>query len=180
MSESNPKGDPFSSIILEHHSGLRHYIGAFGVNPAWVDDIAQETFLVVYRKWDEFQRVDNQGAWIRAIAKNLILNETAKVNRRQRLLNHNLTKFLVEAEPDEETLFPDPAAHSAKLEALRSCLGHLTEKTRGVIEARYFRNRNSTDIGKDLAMKPAAVRKILFHARQSLAECLKEHSAYVP
>lgn len=167
-----PEADPFTRVILEHHSGLRHYIGSFGVNPAWVDDIAQDTFLVVHRKWKEFQEVENPGAWLRAIAKNLVLNETAKINRRQRLLSHRLTELLVEEEDRQpiEEFSPNPE----KIEALRECLGHLTGKARGVVEARYFKNRNSSEIGLELDMKPAAVRKMLFHARQSLAICLKE------
>lgn len=168
-----PDSETFTRVIAEHHSSLRHYIGGFGVNPSWVDDIAQDTFLVVYRKWDEFLAIENPGAWLRTIAKNLILNETAKLNRRERLLNHNLTKLLVEAEdaqaPATPTLLPPET-----LEALRACLGHLSKKTRGVIEARYFGNLNSFQIGQEMAMKPAAVRKLLFHARQSLAECLRE------
>jgi RNA polymerase sigma-70 factor (ECF subfamily) len=169
-----PKPDPFTLLIAEHHSGLRHYIASLGVNPAWVDDLAQDTFLVVYRKWNEFQKVENPGAWLRTVAKNLVMNETAKVNRRQRLLNDKVTLLLVEAEKDDPTEVPDPAAHSARMDTLRLCLDHLTAKSRGVVEARYFSDRNSTQIGQDLDMKPASVRKVLFHARQALADCLKD------
>lgn len=42
-----------------------------------VDDLAQDTFLVVYRKWDEFQKVENPGAWLRTVAKNLVMNGTS-------------------------------------------------------------------------------------------------------
>lgn len=170
-----PDSEQFTRVIQENHTGLRHYIGAFGVNPAWVDDIAQDTFLVVYRKWDEFQAVENQGAWLRAVAKNLVLNETAKVNRRQRLLNHNLTKLLVEAEPDDVPVV-EPATQKARSEALRACMENLSQRTRGVVEARYFGDLNSFQIAHNLSMKPTAVRKLLFHARQSLAECMRRKS----
>jgi RNA polymerase sigma-70 factor (ECF subfamily) len=162
-------------MIQEHHSGLRHYIGAFGVNAAWIDDIAQDTFLVAYRKWDEFETVENPGAWLRVVAKNLVLNETAKVNRRQRLLNHNLTKLLVEAEQDDIPTV-DPTAHTAKMDALRSCMQHLSQKTRGIIEARYFRDMNSFQIAQQMSMTPTGVRKLLFHARHALADCMREKS----
>ncbi|RYD40733.1 MAG: sigma-70 family RNA polymerase sigma factor [Verrucomicrobiaceae bacterium] len=170
-----PDSDQFTEVIQEHHSGLRHYIGAFGVNPAWVDDIAQDTFLVAYRKWDEFLKVENQGAWLRVVAKHLVLNETAKVKRRQRLLNHNLTKMLVETEQEDPPLV-DAKAQVARMDALRLCLERLSAKTRGVVEARYFGDLNSFQIAHQKAMKPTAVRKLLFHARQSLADCLREKS----
>lgn len=161
--------DPFTLMIQEHHASLRHYIAALGVNHAWVDDLAQETFLIVYRKWDEFTKVDNQGAWLRTVAKNLVLNETAKIGRRQRLFNEKLTSLLIEAEDRQ----PAPEYSPETLKALKTCISLLTDRSRTVVEARYFRNRTSQDIGEDLDMKPAAVRKVLFHARHALADCLR-------
>ncbi|WP_193213602.1 sigma-70 family RNA polymerase sigma factor [Luteolibacter marinus] len=163
----------FTRVISDHHSSLRYFIQGLGVNASWVDDVAQDTFLVAYRKWDEFDAVENPGAWLRTIARNLILNETAKLNRRQRLLDENLTTLLLEAETNE------PAAGeitdlSQRRDALRQCLGKLSSRARGVIESRYYKDRNSSEIALEMAMKPAAVRKMLFHARQSLASCLKE------
>lgn len=163
----------FTAVVSEHHSSLRYYIQGLGVNASWVDDMAQDTFLVAYRKWDELDAVENPGAWLRTIARNLVLNETAKLNRRQRLLDENLTTLLLEADHDEL-----PAGELSDLthrqDALRSCLGRLSSKSREVVEARYFRDRNSSEIGQDFAMKPMAVRKMLFHARQALADCLRK------
>lgn len=163
----------FTQVISDHHASLRYFIQGLGVNAAWVDDVAQDTFLVAYRKWDEFDTVENPGAWLRTIARNLILNETAKLNRRQRLLDENLTTLLLEAESNA------PAAGeitdlSHRRDALKLCLDRLSAKARSVIEARYYNDQNSTEIGAEFAMNPAAVRKMLFHARQALADCLKD------
>jgi RNA polymerase sigma-70 factor (ECF subfamily) len=162
----------FTSVIRDHHSSLRYFIQGLGVNASWVDDVAQDAFLVAYRRWEEFDEVENPGAWLRSIARNLVLNETAKLHRRQRLLDENLTTLLLQAEHDT------PAAGELsdlthRQDALRLCLSRLTEKARGVIEARYFNDRNSSEIGQEFSMKPVAVRKMLFHARQTLADCLK-------
>ncbi len=162
----------FTRVVAENHASLRYYIQGLGVAAAWVDDMAQDTFLVAYRKWEEIGRVENPGAWLRTIARNLVLNETAKLNRRQRLLDENLTTLLLEADHE------GPAAGELsdlceRREALYTCLRGLSERARGVVERHYFNDRKSEDIGKELAMKPAAVRKMLFHARQALAVCLK-------
>jgi RNA polymerase sigma-70 factor (ECF subfamily) len=162
----------FTGVIRDHHSSLRYFIQGLGVNASWVDDVAQDAFLVAYRRWEEFDAVENPGAWLRAIARNIVLNETAKLNRRQRLLDENLTTLLLEAE-HEVPEAGELADFSHRQDALRQCLSRLTDKARGVIEARYFKDRNSTEIGAEFAMKPVAVRKMLFHARQSLADCLK-------
>ena len=162
----------FTRVIGDHHSSLRYFIQGLGVNPSWVDDVAQDAFLVAYRRWEELDTMENPGAWLRTIARNLVLNATAKLNRRQRLLDENLTTLLLEAEHEAPAAgeLPDLAQRQ---DALRDCLARLTERARRVIEARYFKDRNSSEIGAEFAMKPVAVRKMLFHARQSLADCLK-------
>lgn len=172
LTEAMPDLKEFTRVIGEHHSSLRYFIQGLGVNPSWVDDVAQDAFLVAYRRWEEFDTVENPGAWLRTIARNVVLNETAKLKRRQRLLDENLTSLLLDADHETPAAgdFPD---FSHRQDALRQCLGRLTGKARGVIEARYFKDRNSTEIGEEFAMKPVAVRKMLFHARQALAECLK-------
>ena len=96
----------FTRVINEHHSSLRYFIQGLGVNPAWVDDIAQDAFLVAYRKWEEFESLENPGAWLRSIARNLVMNETAKLNRRQRLLDENLTTLLLEQHPGMRDIAP--------------------------------------------------------------------------
>ncbi|QJE96329.1 sigma-70 family RNA polymerase sigma factor [Luteolibacter luteus] len=162
----------FTRVINEHHSSLRYYIQGLGVNPAWVDDMAQDAFLVAYRKWGEFEAVENPGAWLRSIAKNLVLNETAKLNRRQRLLDENLTTLMLESSDDDlEAGGLSDLSH--RQDALRACMKKLSEKARGIVEARYFHDRNSAEIGDEFSMKPVAVRKMLFHSRQALAHCLK-------
>lgn len=163
--------DQLDAVVREHHASLRYFIRSLGVNHAWVDDLAQEAFLVAYRKWGELDHPSNAGPWLRRIARNLVMNELSKAGRRQRLLDENLTSLLLQATPDT----PEPGAiQDAEIrhEALRECLGQLTERTRRVIDARYFRDRNATEIGDELAMSAVAVRKVLFTARQTLAQCL--------
>ncbi|WP_035605017.1 sigma-70 family RNA polymerase sigma factor [Haloferula sp. BvORR071] len=162
----------FTSVVAEHHASLRYFIQGLGVSPAWVDDMAQDTFLVAYRKWGDAGRVENPGAWLRTIARNLVQNETAKLNRRQRLLDENLTTLLLNAEPGGPEA-GEISDLSTRREALRECLKVLSERARGVVEQHYYHDRKSEEIGREFAMKPAAVRKMLFHARQALAGCLR-------
>lgn len=175
-----PEINEFTDVVRSHHSSLRYFIRSLGVRSAWVDDLAQEAFLLAYRKWDELDDPGNAGAWLRTIARNLVMNEITKSNRRQRLLDENLTTLLLAAEP--ETRAPGSTGDQAVRErALGECLKKLSARSRGVVKARYFDDRNSSEIGDALNIPPATVRKILYHARQLLADCLKGkaiHDAY--
>ncbi|WP_052573416.1 sigma-70 family RNA polymerase sigma factor [Haloferula sp. BvORR071] len=161
--------------VRAHHSGLRYFIRSLGVNEAWVDDLAQETFLIAHRKWEELNHPDNARSWFRQIARNLVMNELSKAGRRQRLLDEKITGLLVAAEPDSPAP-GDLQDTEIRHEALRQCLDRLAPNVRKVISARYYDDRNATEIGDQLSMNPAAVRKMLFLARKTLADCLTAKS----
>lgn len=166
------KGQQLDAAVRAHHSGLRFFIRSLGVNEAWVDDLAQETFVIAHRKWEELDHPDNAPAWFRKIARNLVMNELTKAGRRQRLLDEKVTSLLLTAEPAEHT---PGTLQDAEIrhEALRACLDVLPQNVRKVINARYYEDRNATEIGGEFSMNPAAVRKLLFHARKALADCLQ-------
>ncbi len=147
----------------------------------WVDDIAQEAFVLAYQKQGEFADGGNFGAWLRAIARNLVLNEASKRSRRQRLLDERVTDLLV-AVVAEESLSPtEHFDHDEnrlrRTDALSECMRGLTERARKVILARYQSDLNSQQIGLQCAMSPSAVRKVLYHSRHTLARCIERQLA---
>lgn len=167
-----PEINEFSSVVREHHSRLRYFIRSLGVQSAWVDDIAQEAFLLAYKKWGDLDEVGNAGVWLCAIARNLVMNELTKTSRRQRLLDENMTTLLLAAE-SEPTRPGQASDQCISHQALRDCMEKLPERSRQVVQARYFHDLNSTDIGGDLKMTTTAVRQVLFRSRQLLADCLQ-------
>lgn len=170
----------FVRIVRENHASLRYFIRGLGVNPAWVDDVAQDAFLVAYRKWQAGGEIQNPGAWLRTIARNLVLNELSKAQRRQRLLDGNLTGMLLQAGEGGTDTVESECERKERHAALEACMQNLTDRARSVLESRYVKELNSGQIGEAMAMKPAAVRKLLFHARQTLAACLKQTLAGNP
>ena len=172
-----PEINEFAGVVRQHHASLRYFIRSLGVQSAWVDDLAQEAFLLAYRKWDDLDDVGNASPWLIAIAKNLVMNELSKSSRRQRLLDENMTTLLLAAETGEER--PAAAAdRGIRHEALRDCMAKLPERSRQVVHARYFDDRNSTEIGSDLKMTTTAVRQLLFRSRQVLADCLQRKAIH--
>ena len=140
----------------------------------WVDDVAQEAFIVAYERLEEFDSDRDFGAWLRGIARNLVINERRKDARRKRILSDNLTDILVRTssvpEAEEEELGD---SGTAKLAALRQCLMELPEKSRALVQARYENDESAPDIAKRLEMKPPAVRKALERVREALRKCME-------
>jgi RNA polymerase sigma-70 factor (ECF subfamily) len=91
--------------------------------------VAQEAFIVAYNRLDEFDRSRDFGAWLRGIARNLVINERRKDARRKRIISDNLTEVLVassSANDDEPEEMGDYAL--ARLNALKECVRGLPEK----------------------------------------------------
>ncbi len=175
MSTEPSRQEIFIEYVQEHHAGLRAFTRSLGVDPLWVDDVAQEAFIVAYNRMEEFDTSRDFGAWVRGIARNLVINERRKNARRKRILNDNLTDVLVSTtsvQEEEEKELGDRA--TAKLKALRQCVADLPEKSMKLIRAKYEDDVSAPDLADQLDMKPPAVRKALERIRAGLRKCMAE------
>ncbi|MCB1236083.1 MAG: sigma-70 family RNA polymerase sigma factor [Verrucomicrobiae bacterium] len=172
---TGPTAETYIEYVREHHAGLRGFVRSLGVDPMWVDDVAQEAFIIAYDRLDEFDTTRDFGAWVRGIARNLVINERRKDARRKRILSENLTDILVmtSSVPEEEEQELGDRGQ-ARLQALRQCLAEMPEKSRELIKARYEDDASAPDIAERLKMNSAAVRKALERVRTSLRKCMEE------
>ncbi|MEO0415162.1 MAG: sigma-70 family RNA polymerase sigma factor, partial [Verrucomicrobiota bacterium] len=114
-------------------------------------------------------------AWLRGIARNLVINERRKDARRKRILSDNLTEVLLftsSIQESEEEEKGDRAV--AKVNALRDCVKNLPEKSLKLVHAKYENNASAQDIAESLDMKPPAVRKALERVRTALRKCMEQ------
>ncbi len=174
MSELSDR-ELFVEQVHEHHASLRAFVRALGVAPMWVDDVAQEAFIVAYNRLSEFDHERDFGAWLRGIARNLVINERRKDARRKRILSDNLTDVLLSTSslPEcEEEEMGDRALE--KITSLRECIKQLPEKSMALIRAKYENDLSAQDIAESFEMKSPAVRKALERVRVALRKCMEE------
>lgn len=148
---------------------LRSFIRALGVGPDWVDDIAQEAFLVAWREFESYDQQRDYGKWLRGIARNLIRNEVRKQQRHKRLLHKGLTQLLLsstEAQPRID------AVTNCRVSVLRDCIEKLAPKSRKLVAGRYCDGWKAPDLADHFGMTATAVRKALSRIRQQLRECI--------
>ena len=58
----------FTQLVAEQHQQLRGFVRTLGVDPEWVDDLAQEVFLVAWRESEAFDSQRDIGKWLRGRA----------------------------------------------------------------------------------------------------------------
>lgn len=164
----------FAALVSEQHVQLRAFVRALGVDPQWVDDLAQEVFLVALREQESFDQKQDIGKWLRGIARNLVRNEIRKDARRRRILHEGLAQLLVGSSHAE----PEPAGWQAsRLPALRDCVEQLPPKSREIIAGRYRDGWKAPDLAEYVGMTAGTVRKALMRIRQQLKNCIEQQVA---
>ena len=164
----------FTQLVAQQHQQLRSFVRTLGVAPDWVDDLAQETFLVAWRERDSFDGRRDVGKWLRGIARNLVRNELRKDQRRKRILHEGLTELLVRSQAGE-----GEAADWEKyrMSALRDCVEQLPPKSRQIVAGRYGDGWKAPDLADHFDMTAAAVRQALMRIREQLKQCIELRTA---
>jgi len=68
----------FGELVRRHQSAVRATLRKLSGNAALADDLAQETFLLAYRKLDQFRREARFSTWLYRIAYNVFLADARK------------------------------------------------------------------------------------------------------
>ena len=166
----------FLELVAAEQSGVRAFVRSLGVRADAVDDIAQEAFVVAWKKRDAFQRGSNFGTWVREIAKGIVINEFRKSARRRRIMDESLSEELIEA----ATVYERPDADLARrerAELLHHCLKEVPENGRELLRLRYFENLGPVVIAGRLGISSNQIRQTLLRLRRSLLGCLREKLA---
>jgi len=158
----------FESLVIEHHVRLRAFVRSLGVDPDWVDDVAQEAFLIAFREWDSFDPKRDGGKWLRGIAANIVRNEIRKDARRRRVLHTELAEMLLQRfnEAHQE---PEPLT----IAAIRACVEALAPLSRAAVQGRYRDGLTAPQLAISLEITAANVRQMLVRIRRQIKECVE-------
>ena len=161
----------FEILVRENADSLTVFLRAAVADHAAVDDLFQETMLIAWRKIGEYDRTRPFGAWLRGIARRLVLAHYRGAAREVAISNEQALDHLdrrmaqVDRQPGD-TL-------DEKIAALRDCVERLDPLYQEPLDLHY-RNRRTTEwIADHLATSKDAIQKRLQRARAQLAECLQ-------
>jgi RNA polymerase sigma-70 factor, ECF subfamily len=132
----------------------------------WAEEVAQETFLRALRQ----ERIENERAWLFAVATNLVRDEARKDARRRRHL-----ALLTERERAEEAVEPEPTSLERAQEAAiaRRAVDALAERDRLALLMRE-EGLNYEEIAVALDLSPGSVGTTLSRARRRLVQVYEE------
>lgn len=133
------------------------------------EDLAQEVFLVAWRKRSEFDTRLPPGPWLRGIARNLARNIARRASP-VAFVDDATLQWLEEVYRRIESRPGD--RWGDKLDALNTCMAELDEADRLALSLRYREQCSYEEIAARLKTSLQSVKKRLYRARQRLADCV--------
>ncbi len=165
-------GDPdaYGPVVAAFQARLRAFIAGYVPRAAWVDDLAQQSFVSAYRSLKSFRVGTDFYAWLRQIAYNHLRAELERTNRRRRLE----TDYL---EAEFRRRLERSAAEDDRLDALRDCVSLLPETSMEIVQRHYRDGAPLAEIAGDLGRPAGSLKVTLFKIRVRLKECIERKRA---
>ncbi len=158
--------EAFAELVRRLHGTVRGMAAVMGTAGDWIDDVAQEVFLEVYRALPRYDAARPFLPWVRGFARNVIRRLGERAGRDARLRSDAVSAWLRTRQVEEEREEAGP------VEALRRCLDRLPEPVRRLVTRRYAEEKSSADIAAELGRSADAVRMSLMRVRDALLACM--------
>ena len=171
MNDSVAKRDRVLKEALQCRVELVAYARSLLGNYTAAEDVVQEAFLVVMKKFDQFQEGTSMLTWCRSIVRVVILRMNQQ-RQRDRTLADRLLEDAIDAAFDEFQTARHDDTESWQ-QALGRCLERVPERGRNVLKARFVDELDYRQIGKRFGMTLEAVRKSLFRYKKQVRSCVE-------
>lgn len=175
MAEPELQREEFVQLLVKSQRRIFAFIHAMVPNTSDAEEVLQETSLVLWRKWDSYNRSRDFVNWALGIARIEVLRHLSERRRAGAIGFHDdlaeeIARLLVEraSKPEEE---------HARMEALKKCLKTLRESDRKLIELRYHGNMTARRVAKSLERPESTVYQALARIRRHLFDCIQRRVA---
>ena len=163
----------FGELVTRYERRLLRVIGRFVKDRETARDLAQDTFLKVYERLDQFDPSRRFGPWLFRSGVNRTLDHLRKQQRRGR--RPLFSEVGGDRPPDPET--PDPRGDLDLSEEVHAVLAEIPEKYRGVLVLRDLENFPTSEVAAIMDRKEATIRWRLAEARNMFAELWERRQA---
>ncbi|HEX6811930.1 MAG TPA: sigma-70 family RNA polymerase sigma factor [Planctomycetota bacterium] len=156
-------------IVRRHQQNVWRFLRALGADPALAEELAQDTFLLAWRKRLAARSEAETAAWLLRTARFLWLRTRRHRQRHeQRLADTLLEWWLRQGAAD---------AGDRWLDALRSCRQQLGPRAAQALELFYADGLSRDAVASALGMRPNGTKTLLQRTRELLRDCIERRLA---
>ncbi len=173
----------FDEVYDENVDFVWRVVARLGVRPSCVEDVAQEVFVVVHRKLDEFRGMSSIRTWLFQIARLAVQDHRRMIRRKEaprgadgaaRPTDGDELPACGESSPEEAS------ARSQAVRLLHAILEDMDERKREVFVLAELEQMSAPEIADALEINVNTVYSRLRLARESFNRALVRHQAHAP
>jgi RNA polymerase sigma-70 factor (ECF subfamily) len=162
--------EEYRTIVAAYHRRLRTWLASYCPPGVEADEITHLAFLGAYRRINQYRTGTDFFAWLCAFARNLVLTECEKIQRRARNEQNYLDVCLAQQQA-YDARNPDSATE-VRARFLSECLALLKREARELMDWRYKHGLRVDAIAQRLGRSASAVSVQLFGLRIVLRDCV--------
>jgi RNA polymerase sigma-70 factor, ECF subfamily len=165
--ETQPGAGEFAACLRQHQARLYGYIHSLLRDLNDADDLFQQTTLILWKKFAEYDPRRNFFSWACGIARLEVANFLRSRGRQRLYFSDDLNLLLIEAQaevPDEEL--------EARREALTHCVAQLRQRDRELLTECYGGEADVPEVAGRRGRSPQSVYNSLRRIRRALFECI--------
>jgi len=167
MNESPQRKAEFADILKRDQSRLYGYIHSLVRDLNDTDDLFQQVALILWRKFDTFDRQRSFFSWACGIARLEVANFLRSRGRQRLYFSDELNLLLIDA---QEELTCDES--EARRQALTHCVEKLRERDRVLLRERYAEDTGVAESASQQGRSPQSAYNSLRRIRRALFECI--------
>jgi RNA polymerase sigma-70 factor, ECF subfamily len=169
---SSDRGAEFAAQLSRHQSQLFGYIYSLVRDLDDADDLFQQTSLVLWDKFDQFDPSRSFVGWACGVARYEVLNFLRARSRHRLYFSDELNLALIEA---QESLEQEQLEE--RRGALAGCMEKLRERDKDLLEACYDRSSGIRDVALARGRSAQSIHNSLRRIRRALFECVRRSLA---
>jgi len=162
--------EAFSGLVQREGARLRAFVACRLYGSEAAEDLAQEAFIVAYRRLADFDVSQDFYNWVRGIARNLILNERRRRSREEVAREELLAQA---AGP----LWECDAPKTPIFEALARCMAHVSGRMREFLKLRYDQGLELAEVAQRTGLTAGSARVTHVRLLRSLRDCVERSLA---
>lgn len=166
----------FRNDILPLKNELYRLALRITLDNAEAEDVVQETLIKVWKKREDWQRIESIEAYCMATCRNLAIDKT----RKMAIISPPLGDTPVPEAPDRSYASnpEEQAMLRDRVALVRRLIDKLPEKQRSAMQLRDFEGKSYKEIASIMGISEELVKVSIFRARQAIKRKFEETENY--
>lgn len=157
----------FLTVFLANEREIFRYVAALVPTVGDAQEIVQQTAVVLWEKFDQYDRSRPFAPWACRFALNVARQWMARRKQWKTMLDSGLAQELALRRKQLQPEFNERVSH------LNQCLSKLPEDQRELVEGYYFRQVDVETLARQAQRTAEAIYKSLQRIRRQLRECIE-------